>query len=309
MTTTPRTPLDPGRAVDASLGLTLTPASEAVASPPQTGGDRGQDAIHPHGRGRLRPWLKRGRRVSALTLILVGLLLLGPLSVLAFGGLGSTGDWRGASRASAGIAPRPAEAPEAIVQAYAARTIGWRGAFGVHTWIATKRPGADQYTIHHVLGWRVFRGGSAVVTQHGDPDFKWFGAVPIQLIDHRGASAESMIDQVEAAVASYRYADTYHAWPGPNSNTFVAHIARSVPALRLDLPANALGKDFLGGWQMIAPMPSGTGWQISLFGLAGIGLAREEGLEINLLGLSAGVDFNDRALRLPGYGTVALRRG
>ena len=27
------------------------------------------------------------------------------------------------------------------------------------------------------------------------------------------------------------------------------------------------------------------------------------------LGLSAGVDFNDRALRLPGYGTVALRRG
>ena len=88
-----------------------------------------------------------------------------------------------------------------------------------------------------------------------------------------------------------------------------AHIARSVPALRLDLPANALGKDFLGGWQMIAPMPSGTGWQISLFGLAGAGLAREEGIEFNLLGLSAGFDFNDLALRLPGYGSVPLRRG
>lgn len=261
------------------------------------------------GAGRLGPWLRRSRRGAGFALLLVGLLLLGPLSVLAFGGFGATSDWRSASRASAGIAPRPSEAPEAIVQAYAARTIGWRGAFGVHTWVATKRPGADHYIVHHVIGWRVFRGASAVVTQQGDPDFKWFGAVPIQLIDHRGADAEAMIDAIETAVASYRYADTYHAWPGPNSNTFVAHIARSVPALRLDLPANALGKDYLGGWRLIAPMPSGTGWQLSLFGLAGIGLAREEGLEFNLLGLSAGIDFNDLALRLPGYGRVALRRG
>lgn len=254
------------------------------------------------------PGLALARRLILVALVLVGLLLLGPLSVLAFGGLGP-GDWRGASRASAGIAPTPAEAPEAIVQAYAARTIGWRGAFGVHTWIATKRADAPQYTVHHVIGWRLFLGASAVVSQQGDPDFKWFGAQPIQLIDHRGPAAEAMIDRIEGAVADYGHADHYRAWPGPNSNTFIAHIARSVPALRLDLPANALGKDFLGGWTVVAPTPSGTGWQLSFFGLAGIALAREEGLEINLLGLSAGIDFNDFALRLPGYGSVALRPG
>ena len=259
--------------------------------------------------GLRQRWLRRARRGSVRLLLIFAILLLGPLSVLGFGGLGSSADWRGASRASAGLAPTPAEAPEAVVQAYAARTIGWRGAFGVHTWIATKRPGAEHYTVHHVLGWRVFRGGSAVVTQQGDPDFRWFGATPIQLVDHRGAAAEAMIDEIEAAVSSYPWERRYHAWPGPNSNTFVAHIARSVPAMRLDLPANALGKDYLGAWRVVAPMPSGTGWQISLFGLAGAGLAREEGIEFNLLGLSAGFDFNDLALRLPGYGSVPLRRG
>jgi hypothetical protein len=45
-------------------------------------------------------------------------------------------------------------------------------------------------------------------------------------------------------------------------------------------------------------------WQISLLGLLGIGLAWEEGVEVNLLGLSTGIDFNDLALRLPGIGRV-----
>jgi len=50
--------------------------------------------------------------------------------------------------------------------------------------------------------------------------------------------------------------------------------------------------------------PNGTGWQFSLLGLLGIGFAREEGVELNLLGLSAGIDFNDLALRLPGVGRL-----
>jgi hypothetical protein len=52
-------------------------------------------------------------------------------------------------------------------------------------------------------------------------------------------------------------------------------------------------------------MPSGTGWQLSLFGLFGIGLAWEEGVEINVLGLSAGIDLNDLTLRLPGLGRTS----
>ena len=44
----------------------------------------------------------------------------------------------------------------------------------------------------------------------------------------------------------YPYANTYSLWPGPNSNTFTAWIARAVPELETDLPATAIGKDYIG---------------------------------------------------------------
>ena len=78
-----------------------------------------------------------------------------------------------------------------------------------------------------------------------------------------------------------------------------------VPELGLDLPPTAIGKDYLTGSGLFDRMPSGTGWQISLLGLLGIGAAWEEGVEINVLGLSAGIDFNDLALRLPGVGRLS----
>jgi hypothetical protein len=115
---------------------------------------------------------------------------------------------------------------------------------------------------------------------------------------------ETLIDQVEAAVKSYPYEDTYRTWPGPNSNTFVAHIGRSVPELHLDLPSNAIGKDYQPLDAAFGRAPSGTGVQVSLFGLLGVIVAPEEGLEINVLGLSLGADVAEPALRLPGLGRV-----
>ena len=111
-----------------------------------------------------------------------------------------------------------------------------------------------------------------------------------------------MIERIEAAVAAYPWSHQYRLWPGPNSNTFVAYVAREVPELGLDLPPTAIGKDYLGPTTLLAKAPSGTGWQVSLAGLAGVTVAREEGLEINLLGLGFGIDVNDGRLRLPGLG-------
>ena len=115
--------------------------------------------------------------------------------------------------------------------------------------------------------------------------------------------AQALIARIEAAVARYPWSHSYRLWPGPNSNTFVAYVARQVPELGLDLPPTAIGKDYLGSTTFVAPAPSGSGWQVSLAGLAGVTVAREEGLEINLLGLGFGVDVNDGRLRLPGFGT------
>ncbi len=55
--------------------------------------------------------------------------------------------------------------------------------------------------------------------------------------------------------------------------------------------------------------PSGTGWQFSLFGLAGIMVAADEGLELNLLGLVFGVDVTRPALKLPGLGRLDVFAG
>jgi hypothetical protein len=86
------------------------------------------------------------------------------------------------------------------------------------------------------------------------------------------------------AVATYAYPDSYNAWPGPNSNTFTAHIGREIPELRLTLPPLAVGKDYLPDGRFFARTPSGTGYQMSLHGLLGVSAATDEGFELNVLG-------------------------
>ncbi len=73
------------------------------------------------------------------------------------------------------------------------------------------------------------------------------------------------------------------------------------------MPPTAIGKDYLPGGALVAGAPSGTGYQVSLFGLFGVLAAIEEGLEINLLGLSFGIDPLDLALKLPMAGRIGFR--
>ena len=118
------------------------------------------------------------------------------------------------------------------------------------------------------------------------------------------ADAEAVIAKLDAAAATYPYATTYSAWPGPNSNTFVAHLAREIPEMRLALPAHAVGKDYLSPGQLVARSPSGTGRQLSLNGLLGVIVGGDEGFELNVLGLVVGVDPLRPALKVPGFGAL-----
>ena len=103
---------------------------------------------------------------------------------------------------------------------------------------------------------------------------------------------------------AYPHNSRYNVWPGPNSNTFIAHLARKVPELALELPPTAIGKDYLPEGGFFHKPPSGSGLQLSLGGLFGLMLAPEEGIELNLLGLTAGIDFSPPAIKLPGVGRV-----
>ena len=60
--------------------------------------------------------------------------------------------------------------------------------------------------------------------------------------------------------------------------------------LAIQLPSNAVGKDFLPGGRVVALAPSGSGFQVLPYGLIDFLFAAGEGLELNLLRLSLGVD-------------------
>ena len=222
---------------------------------------------------------------------------------LSFSGELSAADWRTASREPAGLAPDPANTPEAVVQVYSARAVSWRGVFGVHSWIAVKRSNAREFTVHEVMGWRLKRTGTALVERNRTPDGYWYGSRPELLADIRGPGVDAIIDRIDVAVNEYPYPSRYHVWPGPNSNTFTAFILRRVPELRADLPPTAIGKDYLG-WRSVGRTPSGTGGQVSLFGLAGISIGVEEGLEVNILGLNFGLDPKSLSVKLPIAGRI-----
>jgi len=238
-----------------------------------------------------------------------GLLVLVIAPLLWTAGMvhgGAVTHWSQARWDSAGLAPDPATTPEAVVQVYAARAWGWKGILAVHSWIVMKRTGAAAFERYEVVGWGVRRGAPAVRKDMRAIDGYWAGNPPRVLVDHRGPAAEGLIGRIEAAIASYPYPDQYRTWPGPNSNTFIAHIGREVPELGLDMPPIAVGKDYLTNGGLFARTPSGSGVQLSLLGVLGLSVGRTEGLEINLLGLIIGIDPLGLALKLPGVGRVGL---
>ena len=139
--------------------------------------------------------------------------------------------WSRARWDATGMAPAPDEHPEAVIQVYAARTWGWKGALAVHSWIAFKPEGAAAYDRYEVVGWGVDNGAPAVRRNLRPPDGRWAGNDPTLLLDLRGPEAAALIPKLQDAIARYPYARAYLTWPGPNSNTFVAWLGREVPEL------------------------------------------------------------------------------
>jgi hypothetical protein len=154
-------------------------------------------------------------------------------------------DWRSASRESAGIAPDPSITKEAVVHVYGAKAWSWRGWFAIHTWIATKRTGESTYTVYDVVGWRGHHGEPVMRIKKDIPDRFWFGAKPRILKAHKGSEVDKMIDAINKAARAYPWKTTYNVFPGPNSNTFTAWVAKQVPELELTLPFTAIGSGYV----------------------------------------------------------------
>jgi hypothetical protein len=201
------------------------------------------------------------------------------------------------------LAPKAKNYHAGVIQVYAARTRGAKQAVSVHTWISVKRSGEQHYTSYEIIGWRLRRSNSALVVRESLPDRDWWGSQPELLVDYREMDADKLITRLETAVANYPYKNQYQAYPGPNSNTFTATIARELPELGLDLPSTAIGKDYRRFSDSIGRSSSG-GIQASFYGLLGIALGIEEGIELNILGLNFELDVFDLAIELPAIGRI-----
>ncbi len=209
-------------------------------------------------------------------------------------------------RQSSGILTKKNSGKEAIVQVYAARAARWRGYVAVHSWIAFKKENESSFYVAQIVGWRLKRGLSALSLEKDIPDRKWFGA-PAELLEEiRGGKASSAIRKIEAIATAYPYAKSYRVWPGPNSNTFISYLIRELDELTVELPPNAIGKDWLISG-LFAKSESGTGLQLSLRGALGLTIGWAEGFELNLLGLCFGIDLRRPALKLPFIGRIGLK--
>jgi hypothetical protein len=215
------------------------------------------------------------------------------------GGPRSWRDYNGSARSSL---PAATAHPEARILVLAGRTRGWKGAVALHSWIVIKPADAKAWRRYDVVGW----GGSPVRTNYWGPDI-WFGERPQVVVDLKGQTAQALIPRIEAAIKEYRYANDgdYRMWPGPNSNTFIAAVLRAVPEIGVSLPPNAIGRDYRPG-PYAGLTDSGTGVEVNLWGAFGAKVGWIEGVEVNVLGLVAGLDLRNPAIKVPGFGLVGV---
>ncbi|MBO6637886.1 MAG: DUF3750 domain-containing protein [Roseitalea sp.] len=213
--------------------------------------------------------------------------------------------WREADWSGTGTLPDPAHNAEASIYVMAARTGGLKGALSVHSWLVYKRASDTSYTRYDKVGW-----GMPVRRNAYAADARWYSNRPFVIRAMRGDAAARLIPAIEAAIARYPHAgrDDYRMWPGPNSNTFVAHVLRAVPEIGAVLPPHAVGRDYLGSGPRAAVDRDALDVQMSLHGLAGLSAGLRSGFEVHLLGQAIGIDVMRPALKLPGIGRIGLPR-
>lgn len=210
--------------------------------------------------------------------------------------------WRHADWSSAGVLPEPQPGDPAKVYVLSARTGGLKGAFATHSWIVLKQRGAQFYDRYDVVGW-----GRPVRKNAYDADGRWYSNVPVVSHEISGVDAEILIPKIEQAIAQYpwQHHGDYTLWPGPNSNTFVASIIRSVPGFDARTPTTAIGRDYPASGNWVSAHPEGT-LRLSAGGYAGLVMGLEVGLEINFLGLVAGINPMKLEVKVPAFGTYKL---
>lgn len=251
--------------------------------------------------------MAKGFALKIILTLLAAIIVVFILPALATAGWWALqdrpGTWRAADWTSSGLLPAAGADDRAAIYILGARTGGMKGAFSLHCWVVVKRPGATTYERYDKVGW-----GNPVRRNAYPADGRWYSNRPFVVHALHGGQAEAALPAVDKAIASYPFAKRgdYRIWPGPNSNSFVAHVVRAAPELGAHMPTNAVGRDYAPGIASLSWEADGSTLHGTLGGLLGFAVGFSSGIELQFLGLVAGIDFARPALLVPAYGRVDL---
>jgi hypothetical protein len=245
--------------------------------------------------------------MTLIRIVLLSILIVYLLPALASAGLWYLRDrpenWRTADWSSSGVLPKAKADRDAAIYILSAATGGLKGAVASHSWIVTKGAGDTVYNRYDKVGW-----GPPIRRNMREADGAWYSNRPNIVVAITGAEAERLIPAVEAAIQSYPYAKSgdYRIWPGPNSNTFVARVLRSVPDIGAVLPPDAVGRDYLPNGRLFSIDADGRDVHATLFGVFGISAGLRSGFEVHFMGLVAGIDILHPAIKVPAFGRLGV---
>jgi hypothetical protein len=173
----------------------------------------------------------------------------------------------------------------------------------VHHWFAVLDSAARRW--HRWEVWQTKNaGGKSFGYVHCDlrhPD-QGVGGGAYRLAAEWGGEAARAICSVLQNAQDYPHRDRYRAWPGPNSNTFVAWVLREA-GLHRSLDPRAIGKDYMGLLGLrLSSRPACAQLETPLLGGR---VSLHDGVEVHLLGLTCGLQWSPLAVSTP-FGRVGF---
>ena len=204
----------------------------------------------------------------------------------------------------------------------------WYTRFAEHTWIDLKDGDEESWTRIEIDGAMSGVVISSIGPEDARANMRWSNSVFVlevyyaqearDLIPLVLESARSIQDygtrehiQIEEGWSEKFIAPSngrlYEAWPGPNSNTLIAQIIDRTPGLHAELHHNAVGKDYPASFRA-GFTASGYGVEAD-FGLLGAGIGLRQGLELHMIGLTAGISLWPPALKLPLLPRIGIHQG
>jgi Protein of unknown function (DUF3750) len=177
------------------------------------------------------------------------------------------------------------------------------GAIAVHYWFTVFDPASRQWQ-----RWEVWQcknaGGKSIGHIHCDlrhPDCGVGGGAYRLAAEWDGGAARD-ICAVLARSQEYPHWDRYRAWPGPNSNTFVAWVLREA-GLHHSFDPRAIGRDYMGLLGMrLSFRPAYAQVETPVLGVR---ISLHVGVEVHLFGLTCGLGWSPPEVYTP-FGRVVL---